>query len=758
MAVKVSVLPSASTSTLENGRKTNKDCLKPNPLGKCLLILYNNAAWQFGAGLALLAGLATGAQAAEPDFKRLPPTSLNLYGSVGLIDMPTAKMTYDGNLSMAVGYFGGQLRTTMTFQALPWLSASFRYNGTKDLYLSSYSTLWDRNFDVRVRLLKETHYMPSLTVGLQDFAGTGLNAAEYIVATKTLQTLSLGSARPLGKLQVSAGLGWGRLGSQGPIGSPFGSSRPTGTHGRGGQLSYDQWFRGPMAPFGGIEWQLNEKLGVKLEYSSDAYVIETQRSNVFEQKSSFNFGVEYQVTNRARLGAYYLYGSEFGLTAQIQLSPYYPATPLGVPAPNPIQQRPDRNANPELWDTAWAQSAQVPAALRDILDPILRADGLVLETLDVAAYDAELRYRNLRYRSHMNAVGRAARAMALTMPASVETFRLIEVNNGMAIYAVTLRRSDLEALEYAPRAAEAIDAVLGYSDPSPVSETAVEADGLYPGFSWSLAPYFSQSYFDPDTPFRLDVGAELRGTYRPAPGWIASGGIRQRIWGNIADSYRVSNSRLPPVRTNAVRYAKYETTLTNLFAAYQWKPGRDLYGRVTLGYLEPMFGGISTELLWKPVNSRLGLGVEANWVFQRDFNQQFTFQNYNVITGHASAYYKFNNGFFGRVDVGRYLAGDVGATFTLDREFNNGFLVGGFFTLTDVNAAKFGEGSFDKGIRVRIPVTWFLGKPSRQAIGTTVRPIQRDGGAKLSVPGRLYPQVRDAHRKALQDQRARFWN
>ena len=723
------------------------------------MILHNIITWQFGAGLALLAGLATDALADEPKLKRLPPSSLNLYGSVGLIDMPTAEMTYDGNLSATVGYFGGQLRTTMTFQALPWLSASFRYNGTKDLNLFGYSTYWDRNFDVRVRLMKETRYMPSLTVGLQDFAGTGLNAAEYIVATKTFQTPSLGSARTLGKLKVSAGLGWGRLGSHGSIGSPFGSNRPTFTPGgTGGQLSYDQWFRGPMAPFGGIEWQPNEKLGVKLEYSSDAYVIETQRSNVFQRKSSVNLGVEYQVTDRTRLGAYYMYGSEFGLTAQIQLSPYYPATPLRLPAPIPVQQRPDRNANPELWDTAWAQSAQVPAALRDILDPILRADGLVLETLDVAAHTAELRYRNLRYRSHMNAVGRAARAMALTMPASVETFRLIEVNNGMAIYAVTLRRSDLEALEYAPQAADAIDAVLGYGDPPPVSETAVEADGLYPGFSWSLAPYFSQSYFDPDVPFRLDVGVELRGTSRPAPGWIVSGGIRQRIWGNIADSRRVSNSNLPPVRTNAVRYAQYDTTLNNLFAAYQWKPGRNLYGRVTVGYLEPMFGGISTELLWKPVNSRLGLGVEANWAFQRDFNQQFTFQDYNVITGHASAYYKFNNGFFGQVDVGRYLAGDVGATFTLDREFNNGFLVGGFFSLTDASATDFGEGSFDKGIRVRIPVTWFLGKPSRQAIGTTVRPIQRDGGAKLHVPGRLYPQVRDAHRKALQDQRARFWN
>lgn len=699
------------------------------------------------------------ALAQEPSFKPLPPTSLNLYGSPGLIDMPSAQMTYDGTLATTVGYFGGQLRTTLTFQALPWLSASFRYNGIRDLNLFGFSTYWDRNFDVRFRLMKESRYLPTVTLGLQDFAGTGAYAAEYIVATKTFATPPLGNAARGGKLKVTAGLGWGRLGSYGSIGSPFGEDRPTFVGGStGGQLSFDQWFRGPMAPFGGIEWQPNERLGVKVEYSSDAYNLETRRSNVFERKSSLNFGVEYQATERTRLGAYYLYGSEIGLTAQIQLSPYRPATPMRVPAPQPIQPRPSRAANPELWTTAWADSAQAPLVLRDALDPILRDSGLVLESLDVSANRAELRYRNLRYRSRMNGVGRAARALAQVMPASVETFDLIEVSGGMPLVNVTVRRSDLEALEFAPNAPEAIETLLGYSDAPQVSDTAIQADGLYPGFSWSLAPYFSQSYFDPNLPFRLDVGVELRGTYRPAPGWTLSGGIRQRIWGNIADNDRASNSQLPPVRTNVTQYAQYGTTIPSLFAAYQWRPGQDLYGKVTAGYLEPMFGGIAAELLWKPVGSRLGLGVEAAWAVQRDFDQRFTFQDYNVLTGFASAYYQFNNEFTGRVDVGRYLAGDVGATFTLNREFNNGFLVGGFFTLTSASAEEFGEGSFDKGIHLRIPVTWFLGKPSRQAVGTTIRPIQRDGGAKLHIPGRLYPQVREAHRKALRSQKSRFWN
>ncbi|WP_375545344.1 YjbH domain-containing protein [Phaeobacter inhibens] len=118
-----------------------------------------------------------------------------------------------------------------------------------------------------------------------------------------------------GRLKLTAGLGWGRLGSNGSIGSISGT-RPGFVAGdTGGELAYDQWFRGEMAPFAGIEWLPNDRWGFKAEYSSDAYVLETGAPDVFERKSSFNFGAEYQARPGLRLGAYYLYGSEIGVTA-----------------------------------------------------------------------------------------------------------------------------------------------------------------------------------------------------------------------------------------------------------------------------------------------------------------------------------------------------------------------------------------------------------------------------------------------------------
>jgi len=170
-----------------------------------------------------------------------------------------------------------------------------------------------------------------------------------------------------------------------------------------------------------------------------------------------------------------------------------------------------------------------------------------------------------------------------------------------------------------------------------------------------------------------------------------------------------------------------------------------------------MYGGVSGELLWKPVESRLALGAEVNYVRQREFDQLFGFQDYDVVTGHASAYYDFGNGFHGQVDAGRYLAGDLGATISLDREFANGWRIGAYATFTDVSAEEFGEGSFDKGIRVTIPLSWVTGQPSRAKSQTVLKSLSRDGGARLNVDGRLYERVRDSHLPELEDDWGRFW-
>jgi len=233
--------------------------------------------------------------------------------------------------------------------------------------------------------------------------------------------------------------------------------------------------------------------------------------------------------------------------------------------------------------------------------------------------------------------------------------------------------------------------------------------------------------------------------------------LRLPVTGNRAAGV-ISPSTLPPVRREGAQYGDVgQIGIENLTLSYYGRPGENLYSRVTLGYLERMFGGVSGEVLWKPVESRLALGAELNYAMQRDFDMGFGFRDYDILMGHVSAYYDFGNGFQGQLDVGRYLAGDWGATVALDREFENGWRVGAYATLTDAPFDAFGEGSFDKGIRITIPTEALIGQPSRNDMTTNLSSLARDGGARLNVDGRLYEVVRDGHVGDLENGWGRFW-
>lgn len=172
---------------------------------------------------------------------------------------------------------------------------------------------------------------------------------------------------------------------------------------------------------------------------------------------------------------------------------------------------------------------------------------------------------------------------------------------------------------------------------------------------------------------------------------------------------------------------------------------------------ESMYAGLSTEVLWKPVNSRFALGAEVNRLRQRDFDQDLGLRAYQVTTGHLSAYYDLGRGYHTQLDLGRYLAGDWGGTLRLDREFSNGWRVGAYATLTDVSASEFGEGSFDKGIMVTIPLDHVFGRPVGRKTEALLQPILRDGGARVKVDGRLYEKVRSYHQPEMRKQWGRFW-
>ena len=146
--------------------------------------------------------------------------------------------------------------------------------------------------------------------------------------------------------------------------------------------------------------------------------------------------------------------------------------------------------------------------------------------------------------------------------------------------------------------------------------------------------------------------------------------ITSQFGKNVYNNFKLltleSDSVMPKVRSDIKHYLQdgADGNIVRLQTNYLAKPAEDVYFRVSAGLLEEMYGGVSTEVLFRPFESRLALGAELNWVQQRDFDQRFKFRDYQVVTGHVSLYYDTPyRDVRIATHVGRYLAGDAGATF-----------------------------------------------------------------------------------------------
>ena len=682
-----------------------------------------------GAVAAL--GLGSGARAEDGGWPAHGGT-LSLFGTTGFIDNPSGEALPNGEMVLTTAGLDGVLRNSFTFQFTPRLTGTFRYAAHGPGFWDYIN--YDRSFDLNYQIVQEGELLPSISIGMRDFAGTGRYSSEYLVATKHL-----------GPVTISGGLAWGRL---------AGHARPK-LEGADAIDTWKYWFTGKTQLFGGLRWQVNDRLNLVAEYSHDTYALEAADYG-FERKDPWSFGANYQVRNW-NLGLYYAYGSQLAFRASYLLNPGRAPLPGGRDgAPPVVAHRPGVAAG---WDRDWVRDEAGQDRIRARLAQGLATYGLTLHALKLEGDTATAWVVNDTYGAASQAVGRTARAMTQALPPSVETLRVVQVVEGMTTSAVSVKRSDLERLEWAPEGSAEIRARAVVGDAAGLRPDADDrVPRAEPAFSFRLSPYLSPNLFDPLSPVRADFGIEAAASWTPTPGLVFSGLVRKPLVGNLDDTPRVSDSVLPHVRTDGPEYDRQaDLELTYLTAEYFFRPGPNLYGRVTAGYLERMYGGLSAEVLWAPGNRRFAFGAELNYARKRDFDVQFGFKDYDVITGHISGYYRFNDRYFAQIDAGRYLAGDWGATFRLERRFNNGWRVGAYATLTDVPFDDFGEGAFDRGIYFQIPFAWLSGDPSREGYATTLRMITRDGGARLDVRNRLYDVVGEFNDPYLSDRWGRFW-
>ncbi|HKQ45278.1 MAG TPA: YjbH domain-containing protein [Rhizomicrobium sp.] len=401
-------------------------------------------------------------------------------------------------------------------------------------------------------------------------------------------------------------------------------------------------------------------------------------------------------------------------------------------------------------DASGTEPAANPAAAQRAIRAAIAAQNIFVEALSLGEGELLLYYRNYHYLAETDAIDRIVRVLSKDAPPEIEKFRLIAVQNSVPLQEFDVLRGPVER-SYQQEEENYFDQAVSITPPAMQQPVLAAAAGdIYPRFSWGVYPQFRQALFDPNQPFGVQLLGAAWAGLELAPGLSLASSLEVSLYDNF-DTSRVSDSVLPHVRSDFVKYfTQGQTGIGNLEVNYRFRLAPTVFVSTRAGYLEGMFAGAGGEILWRPEGARWALGADVYQVWQRDFDRLFGLQSYHQTTGHVTLYY--DSPWYGlnfQLRAGQYLAGDRGVTFAVTRRFSTGVEIGAFVTRTNVSSQQFGEGSFDKGIIIRIPLGWIGPIESQSQIGLDLRPVQRDGGQALMGDTYLYEATRNVSQGEL---------
>jgi len=588
-------------------------------------------------------------------------------------------------------------KLNLTASPFNWLEATIFYSSIENKpylayggngYIFENQSYKDKGFNVKAILKQEGDY-PAIAIGLNDFAGTGLYDSEYIVLSKSYN-----------KLIASAGIGWGNYSQGFNINNPlkFISNRFENRPGdyEVGNFNIDRYFSGAASLFGSLSYEINNKFIIDLEYDP------TDTNNFIEFEESltnFNLGITYNY-NDWKLKTSFIRGQELGF--QITYSQNF----LNYKKDRKFK-RPD-NSHKNKYKH---------------LQEILNLNNIGLKEI---AEEADFTSIIVQHNQFNNAEA---------IEYVVSAYRIIEPRiSSKDLYVeqqtlgMTMNKNLIEKQKsYSPKNLKSFSKI-----PETQSDYKVIDKFPYINQSFALVPRFflaSREGF-----FYRGLIAEHNSEIILRDNLLILANLKHSLSDNFDGLY------IPPVDTypNQVRSDVKEYTKNfdrgiaigrleiNYFEDYQNKH----YIRLTGGIFEEMFGGIGFEYLYYPNDSLFSFGYENFYVKKRDYSMRFKFKEYdNHFQRFSAQAYEPKTKIIFNFSYGEYLAGDIGYTFDVKRRFQNGVEFGFFFSDTDVSKEQYGEGSFDKGIVLKVPFSFFGGSPTLQKWAW--RPLTKDPASQL---------------------------
>jgi hypothetical protein len=657
-------------------------------------------------------------------------SSLMVHGGTGLIQTPTSRSLAEGDLRVSYTDNDQYRFWSVTLQLFPWLQSTVRYTDVRTRLYSPFpgfsgdQTLKDKGIDVKLRLLKESYYLPELSVGFRDFGGTGFFESEFV-----------GLSKKVGDFDFHLNMGWGYLGTTDNTSNPFCDLRdsfclrPGGFSGLGGKIDYQRFFKGPASIFGGIEYQTPwAPLRIKLEYEGNNYA--NDRAGELKQDSRWNVGAAYS-WNDFDFSLNFQRGNTigFGINYNFNL--------------HTIRQIKVDTPPRELSQTKVNNFSMAQIDRTRLTQELYYQAGFAVSTSYLSESEVSLYGQQISYRNEDEAIERVGRIMAAELPESVKTYRIVNT-----VGAIPMVETVVNAEEFKTQASyQTLDPNISSSyQRTNLSNTTIDryAPTNTSGFFTGVEAFWVQTFGSPEAFYLYQVGLLANGGYKFDGKTSISGAIKINLFENF-DKFNFTTDRapssLPRVRTNVREYvSNRDITLQNLMLHWNDRIAPSLYAQVYGGYLETMFGGVGAELLYRAVDSNLAFGFDINYVQQRSYENEMSFFDYKVLTGHANIYWQptFLEDTLLTIKAGQYLAKDKGVTFDFAKRFDSGIVVGAYASFTNVSSEEYGEGSFTKGFYLSIPFDLFSLRPAKGRGKIPWVPISRDGGQPLNRPIELY--------------------
>jgi hypothetical protein len=664
-------------------------------------------------------------------------TSYNSHGQTGLILLPSAEIHDEQSLYLTFNKSSYTKIATLTVTPFKWIEASYFYYRPDDLLWGSSKGLFlDKGFNVKFSYKPKNNSLPRFAFGLDDFAGTGQFSREYISSTYNFNNIKL-----------TSGIGWGKYAGESSFKNPLTfigerfEERPSSSKNfsLGGTPSTDLWYRGDASFFGGAEIRLKKirNLSLKIEsnpfdylkYSCCGEGITRNSVNLRKKDSNVNFGISYKYKNFGNIDFSYVKGNTWNIGFSIGLS-----------SKEPLRKK--NKFNPKIENKDFKNNKKNEFYL-DLLNN-LNQNKLYLQTADLKDSDLSLTIDSVE---HVNPIIYSSRAAYISKKVSefndinVKNINVGHINRGSMINDISYRTSDLDLYDRYPDVL--IERNTKINDPNPriYQNHEFKPRVNYPIIAYGISPDIRTHIGSPQKVLFAGYGVKLTTEIQLNRNFVIYSDIGKSIEDNFDEKQSQPNSVLPHVRTEIVDYLQQSSKdfyVSNLNIESIWSPYNNVWTRLTAGYLEQMFGGVSGELLYKPFNSNFALSVEYNKVKRREYDMKLSFLDYEVSTSHLNvAYYEPKSNILVNWSYGNYLAGDQGYTLDLSRRMPSGWTAGFFFTRTNVSAIDFGEGSFDKGFYFSIPFNVFSKGYSKDYNGLVLRTMTRDGGQKLIMKNKL---------------------